>query len=115
MAHVLDHLEDFTNDWINWLQETDEDHTRQDLPEYTGPRCPFAKKAWDDSSPVDRPAAEAYLESIAMWRHYAPSILRGCPRDEQGHARPLTMAILNARLLKLQNLDFQQHYHNEPH
>ena len=48
MAHVLDHLEDFTNDWINWLQETDEDHTRQDLPEYTGPRCTFAKKAWDE-------------------------------------------------------------------
>ena len=37
--HPLDHLEDFTDDWISHLQESD-----PISPEYKGPRCPFAKK-----------------------------------------------------------------------
>ena len=47
MGHVLDFLEDFTNDWINWLAETDKDHIGTDTV-YEGARCPFAKKAKDD-------------------------------------------------------------------
>ena len=42
--HPLDHLEDFTNDWIAHLQEQD-----PISPDYKGPRCPFAKKAKDDN------------------------------------------------------------------
>ena len=44
MAHTLDHLEQFTSDWIDWLQLPDEMNTG----EYNGPRCPFSKKAKDD-------------------------------------------------------------------
>ena len=47
MGHVLDFLEDFTNDWVNWLGETDKDHIGKDTV-YEGARCPFAKKAKDD-------------------------------------------------------------------
>ena len=47
MSHVLDFLEDFTNDWINWLGETDKDHIGTDTV-YEGARCPFAKKARDE-------------------------------------------------------------------
>ena len=42
--HPLDHLEDFTNDWIAHLQEQD-----PISPDYKGPRCPFAKKAKDEN------------------------------------------------------------------
>ena len=44
MTHVLDHLEQFTSDWIDWLQNPDEQNTG----DYNGPRCPFSKKARDD-------------------------------------------------------------------
>ena len=47
MGHVLDFLEDFTNDWVNWLGDTDADHIGKDTV-YEGARCPFAKKASDD-------------------------------------------------------------------
>ena len=47
MGHVLDFLEDFTNDWVNWLAETDKDHIGTDTV-YEGARCPFAKKARDE-------------------------------------------------------------------
>jgi len=47
MGHVLDFLEDFTNDWVTWLAETDKDHIGTDTV-YEGARCPFAKKAKDD-------------------------------------------------------------------
>ena len=40
ISHPLDHLENFTNDWVAHLQENDPVN-----PEYDGPRCPFAKKA----------------------------------------------------------------------
>jgi len=43
ISHPLDHLEDFTNDWIAHLQESD-----PISPDYNGPRCPFAKKARDE-------------------------------------------------------------------
>ena len=44
MAHVLDHLEQYTADWIDWLQLPDDANKGS----YTGPRCPFSKKAKDD-------------------------------------------------------------------
>ena len=44
MPHVLDHLEQFTSDWIDWLQNPDD----MNKGEYNGPRCPFSKKAKDD-------------------------------------------------------------------
>ena len=44
MAHVLDHLEQYTADWIDWLQLPDGENKGG----YTGPRCPFSKKAKDD-------------------------------------------------------------------
>jgi len=44
ISHPLDHLEDFTNDWIAHLQESD-----PISPDYNGPRCPFAKKARDEN------------------------------------------------------------------
>ena len=47
MGHVLDFLEDFTNDWVTWLGETDKDHIGTNTV-YEGARCPFAKKANDD-------------------------------------------------------------------
>ena len=44
VAHVLDHLEQYTADWIDWLQLPDGENKGGD----TGPRCPFSKKAKDD-------------------------------------------------------------------
>ena len=44
MTHTLDYLEQFTSDWIDWLQNPDEQNTG----DYNGPRCPFSKKARDD-------------------------------------------------------------------
>ena len=44
VAHALDHLEPFTNDWIDWLQNPDD----MNQGNYNGPRCPFSKKAKDD-------------------------------------------------------------------
>ena len=44
VAHVLDHLEQYTADWIDWLQLPDDANKGS----YTGPRCPFSKKAKDD-------------------------------------------------------------------
>ena len=44
MAHVLDHLEQYTADWIDWLQKPDD----ANKGDYKGPRCPFSKKAKDD-------------------------------------------------------------------
>ena len=44
VAHVLDHLEQYTADWIDWLQLPDGENKGG----YTGPRCPFSKKAKDD-------------------------------------------------------------------
>ena len=40
MEHVLDHLEPYCNDWIDWLQIPDGQND--------GPRCPFSKKARDE-------------------------------------------------------------------
>ena len=44
ISHPLDHLEDFTDDWIAHLQEPD-----PISPEYNVPRCPFAKKVRDEN------------------------------------------------------------------
>ena len=43
--HDLDHLKPYIHEWINYLQTPD----KINGGDYTGPRCPFAKKVRDDN------------------------------------------------------------------
>ena len=44
MAHDLDHLEPYMHDWVDYLTLPDDS-----AADYTGPRCPFAKKVRDEN------------------------------------------------------------------
>ena len=44
MAHDLDHLQPYMHDWIDYLTLPDDS-----AADYTGPRCPFAKKVRDEN------------------------------------------------------------------
>ena len=59
--HPLDHLEDFTDDWISHLQEPD-----PISPDYSGPRCPFAKKARDEKRLSFRKVYD-YFSAYDFW------------------------------------------------
>ena len=59
--HPLDHLEDFTDDWVSHLQEPD-----PISPDYNGPRCPFAKKARDENRLSFRKVYD-YFSAYDFW------------------------------------------------
>ena len=42
--HDLDHLQPYIHDWVDYLTKPDDT-----AADYTGPRCPFAKKVRDDN------------------------------------------------------------------
>ena len=41
--HDLDHLQPYIHDWVDYLTKPDDT-----AADYTGPRCPFAKKVRDE-------------------------------------------------------------------
>ena len=63
--HDLDHLQPYIHDWVDYLSKPDDT-----AADYTGPRCPFAKKVRDEDrykmiKVYDSFSAYDYWESVA--------------------------------------------------
>ena len=90
VAHALDHLEPFTNDWIDWLQNPDD----MNKGDYNGPRCPFSKKARDDGR-MKLVKVYDYFSAYDYWE----VVTRECENFDESHDVVIVAAKSNANII----------------
>ena len=88
--HDLDVLHEYMHDWIDYLQEPD----KLNGGDYTGPRCPFAKKVRDENK-LKLVKVYDYFSAYDYWE----VVTRECENFDESHDVVIVAAKSDANII----------------